>query len=187
MSNIYKSSASGVVPPTVATSYETDNGTAVPSLNILEVKAIDVSDNNQNGIQTEGGLAETGASNRVQVQLTNRITATLTTTDDTPTELYSYALSATPGTYLLNQKVVAFNTSDSLSAAYNGARCLRTTGAAAVEIENTPVTILQSEETGMTTLDVVNSVAGNNAVLTVTGIDGKTINWFVLTDYIFIS
>lgn len=187
MSNIYKTSSSGVVPPTVATSYVTDNGTAVPDLNILQVKAIDVTDNNTNGIQIEGGLVETGFSNLVQVQLTNRVTATATTTDATPTQLYSFALSASPGTYFFNQKVIAYNVTDLLSAAYNGERCLRTTGAAAIEIENTPVTLLESEEGGMSALLVSNSVAGNNAVLTVTGLLGKTINWYVLTDYIFIS
>ena len=37
MSQIIKNLASGPVPPAVATSYVTDNGTAVPALNILNV------------------------------------------------------------------------------------------------------------------------------------------------------
>jgi len=178
--------SSGPVPPSVATSYVTDNGTAVPSANVLEVVAIDVTDNNANGILVEGGLVETGASNRVQVQLSNRITGTATTTDGvTPVTLYTFPLGATPGTYLFTQSVVGFNSTDQIGAVYSGFRGVRTTGAAGVLI-NTNIALV-GEEGSFTVAEVANSISGNDAVLTVTGVAGKTIDWNVVTTYVFVG
>jgi hypothetical protein len=39
MSEIFKISVGGAVPPDVATSYVTDTGTAVPAVNILNIKS----------------------------------------------------------------------------------------------------------------------------------------------------
>lgn len=177
------STTSGPVPPTVATSYPTDiNSPAIPAANVLNVLGSDVSTNNQNGIQTDGS----SGSNTLTVQLTNRITATATTTDGvTGVQLYSFALGATPGTYLFTQKVVGFNTTLNEGAVYSGFRGVRTSGAAGVLINANQIIV--GEEGSFALTEVVNSVSVNNAVLTVTGIAGSTIHWYVLTDYIFIS
>lgn len=186
MSQFFIATTSGNLPPSVPTSFSTDNGTATPAANILEVMAIDVTDNNVNGIQVEGGLVQTGAANRVQVQLTNRISGTATTTDGvTPQTVYSFPLGATPGTYLLSVRIVGFNVTDSLSASYSSFRNVRTTGVAAVTVGAT--TAFVDEEGAMTGVLVANGVSGNNATVTVTGLAEKTINWLALTEYIFIS
>ena len=57
MSQIFKAVTGS---PLVATSYTTDDGTAVPQANILNVTAIDSNTNNDNGIQTAGGAASVG-------------------------------------------------------------------------------------------------------------------------------
>jgi hypothetical protein len=186
MSQFFIATTSGNLPPDVPLQFTTDNGTAVPSGNILDVRGIDVTDNNENGIQVEGGAVQTGASNRLQVQLTNRITGTAQTTDGaTPVTLSTFSLGATPGTYLFTTKIIAYNTTDGLGAGYSVASTVRTNGITATSIGAN--TAFSDEEGVMSGVAVIQGVSGNSDVITVTGITGKTINWRVLTDYIFVS
>lgn len=183
--------SAGPIPPIIATSYQTQNGTAVPAANILIVNAYDVSENNFNGIETKGGVAGgdppgTGAANEVDVYLTNRIVGTATTTDAvTPVVLTSFALGATPATYLLEIRIIAYNVTDALSAGYTSTSTIRTTGAAATEISANPGII--SEESTMTGVTVSNFIVGNTVETEVQGLAGKTINWRALTTYILVS
>ena len=172
--------SSGPVPPTVPTSFVTDSGTAIPAANILNVLGIDASTNDLDGVTT------TGSGNTLNVVLTNRITGTATTTDAvTPVNIYTFPLGATPGTYLFNAKFVAYNLTDSLSAGYMSTASVRTTGAAGTVID--AANSFYSEEGAMSGTVITNSVSGNDLVLTVTGLAGKTIHYVALTDYIFVS
>ena len=186
MSNAFLRDTAGTLPPSVAESYQTDNGTAVALNHILIVHGADSTQNNANGIITNGGVVGTGVQNEVDAVLTNRIRGTATTTDDvTSQSIYSFALGATPGTYLLEVRVIGFNVTDNLSAGYTSYRVVRTTGAAATSVSAAPGIV--SEEGIMTGVNVVNGVSGNSATLSVTGLSGKTIHWLALTTYIFVG
>lgn len=180
MSQIYKSSATGPVPPTVATSYVTDvDGPAVPAANILNVLGNDTNEDNDNGIRT------IGSGNTVTVQLTNRITGTVTTMDDTPTTLITVSLGATPGTYYLSGNLMAYNSTDVAGAAYGFAGAARSTGVAGIEIGLESKEIF--EEAAMSAADFELGIVGNDAVITVTGIALTTINWSCLFTYRFVG
>lgn len=186
MSQFFVATTSGNLPPDVPTIFTSDNGMAVPSSNVIDVRGIDVTDNNLNGIQVEGGLAETGASNRLQVQITNRITGNGQTTDDvTPVTIYTFPMGATPGTYLFSTRVVAYDTTGSLSAGYVSFRVNRTTGVVGSDIGAT--TAFATEEGALSGVSILNSVSSNDAVLTATGVAGKTINYIAVTEYVFVS
>ena len=75
MSQIHKASSS-TPPPSTATSYVTDDGTAIPAVNILNVLGIDTSDCDDNGIFTQ---ADPNNGNNLQVVLSNRMVVTATT------------------------------------------------------------------------------------------------------------
>ncbi len=184
MSQIIKTLTSGgPIPPVIPTEFDTQDGNAVPSANILIVNGFDSTENNDNGIITKGGVVGTGTSNEVDVVLTNRITGNATTTDNvTPQTLTSFSAGATPATYIMQIQIVAFNSTDNLSAGYSSTSVIRTTGLAAVEISADPGII--SEETTMTGVVVQNQISGNNIETIVTGLSGKTIRWFSLINYI---
>ena len=183
MSQIIKNLASGPVPPAVPTSFVTNvNSPSVPIANVENIFGGSISTNNINGIQTDGS----SGSNTLTIQLTNRITGSATTTDGTTVvNLYSLPLGATPGTYLFFTRVVAYNITDAIGAVYTSYRGVRTTGAAAVLINASES--LVGEEGSFTESEVVNGISGNNSVITVQGIAGKTIDWYVLTEITFVS
>lgn len=178
--------SSGPVPPTVATSYVTDNGTAVPAANILLVDGKTSTENNTNGVITKGGVAGTGTANEVDIVLTNRITGSATTTNAvTPVTVFTFSLGATPATYLFTINIVAYNVTSSLSAGYVDFATVRTTGAAGSLISNSPSVI--SEEGVMNGVIVTPTISGNNLELDVIGLAASTIDWLALVTYIKVS
>lgn len=186
MSQIIKpSSSGGSVPSNVATSYVTDNGTAVPDANILIIHALDSIENNDNGIIAKGGVAGTGTANEVDIVLTNRQTATVTTSNATPTTVLTFVMGATPGVYFIEGDVIAYDITDTAGAGYAFTSADRTTGVAGTEIATQFEDIF--EEAAMATADIDVTVSGNNVLVNVTGIAGKTIDWNCFITYRFVS
>lgn len=174
--------SSGPVPPDVPTSFVTDDGTAIPAVNILNVFGIDSTEDNNNGILTR---ANPNLGNTVDIVLTNRITGTVTTVNATPTIISTFPLGAIPGVYTFDVQIAAYDVTDTAGVGYFIEGSIRTTGAAGVVV-GTPDKVI-NEEAPTVTCDANLTVSGNNAVITVTGIAGKTINWRVLSIYIFVS
>ena len=160
-----------------------DSGGAVPpTANNINVLGDSSNVNNTLGITFIGSPS----SSALRGTLTNRITGTATTTDGTtPVQVYSFPLGATPGVYQFTTNVVAFNTTDAIAAGYSSYRTVRTTGAAGFLIDATINSI--GEEGAMIDVSVVNSIVGNNLILTVTGLAGKSIDFLALTTFIFIG
>lgn len=176
--------SSGPVPPAVATSYTTDNGTAVPALNILDVRGIDVTDNNNNGVQVEGGAAETGAANRVQVQITNRVQGTGTTVGAVTADVVTFT-PTTVGTYAFEVRVAAYNTTSLLGAGYSVFGSARYDGVNSNLCGTADV--IDNEEGAMSSCDADFVVSGASMILRVTGYAAQTINWNAVGLYTFVG
>lgn len=176
------SGGGGVIPPTVATSYVTDSGTAVPALNILNVLATDSTANNANGILT------TGSGNTVTVVLTNRAYGTATTVDATSTAAITMDAGATPGVYTVDVKIAGFTAAGvgaPLGVGYTITAAIRTTGVATTLIQNQQAD--QFEEGALSPGLGNITVSANDIVVSVTGVAGYTINWVAELNFVFVS
>lgn len=183
MSQIIKNLASsGPLPPSIPTSFVTDNGTAVPAANILIVHGTDSTENNSFGIIAKGGVAGTGTSNEVDVVLTNRFHGSGTTVGATTADLITFALGATPGTFFFNFTTAVFNASTPAGAGYDSFTTVRTDGATATIIGDTDSITHEDAALITTTAQVV--VSGNNAIFRVGGVAGLSINWKVVGTYV---
>lgn len=167
MSQIIQDTSSGPVPPTVATSYVTDSGTAVPALNILNVPGNTSTNNVANGIQT------TGSGNTLTVQLTNRAVGSVVTTGAVTSTLITLPLGATPGVYTFDITVSGFaktGIGSPLGCGFTIVGSVRTDGASATLI---PTQVVDHFEEGAlgnpTEVTAVLAVSGNNALVNVTG------------------
>lgn len=165
-----------VLPPTVATSFTTDSGVAVPAANNLNVLANDTTANDTDGITTSG------AGSTVTVLLTNRVQGSGSTVGAATTDLITLALGATPGTYTLEVSVSAFESTTPAAAGYSIFGTVRTTGAAAVLV-GTPDKIV-NEEAALATSDLNMVVSANNVIIRATGTAALTVGWNAVGYYV---
>ncbi len=185
MSQIYKPLTSGgPIPPVIPTTFETDDGDAVPAGNILIIHADDSTENNANGIIAKGGVAGTGTANQVDIIVTNRLQGTGITVGAGTADIITFVPTVV-GTYSLEYRTSAFNTTSVLGAGYSFFGAIRYDGInsnicdAFDEIVN--------EEGAMSGVDLAVVVSGANIILRSTGYLGQTINWSSVGLYTFIG
>lgn len=183
MSQIYKAlSSSGPLPPTIPTSFVTDvNSPAVPAANILDVVGGFTSTNNLNGIQTDGS----SGGNVLTIQLTNTVQGFIGTNDATPATIMSFALGATPGTYVFEGNIEAYDVTDSQSAAFGFRVGVRTTGAAGLIIGTDFADSFFEPLTSALTFSVAVSI--NSFIVQVIGKAATNIDWRGIMVYRFVS
>ena len=181
MSQIIKDLSAGPVPPSVATTYQTNSGDAVPDLNVLIVHGTSSIEENPLGITVKGG-AVVGVSNEIDIVLTNRFHSSGTTIGATTADLITFGLSGTPANFFFNFSTSAFNASTPAGASYETFSTVGTDGVTATVIGDTDsIAHVQAALAG-SSAEVIAS--GNNAIFRVTGVAGLTINWVVVGTYV---
>jgi hypothetical protein len=179
MSQIYKSLASGPVPPSVPTQFTTDDGSiAIPVANNLNVLSVEVTDNNLNGIQTR---ANPNLSDFLYVELTNRLLGGASTNDGSTHTIITFPLGSTPAVFSFDGFISGLNTTNPSGASFFYSAGVRTDGITATEpgVEFTNAFL----ETGMSLASVGATTSGNNLLITVTGIPGNNITWLAQATY----
>ena len=176
------SSTSAPPPPVVPTTFITDvNSPAIPALNILNVLGGLTSDDDTNGIRTDGSTG----GNTLTIQLTNRFSGSGVTVGATTDDLINFPLGAVPGVYTFDFKVAGFDAVTPSAVGYTIVGSVRTTGAAGVLLTNQAIDAFEETATLACLGQLI--VSGNSAILRVTGAAGLTINWHGNGEYTFVS
>lgn len=182
MSQIYKSATGG--SPSIPTSFQTQNGTAVPLANILIVNGTESNENNANGIISKGGVVGTGTQNEVDIVLTNRITGSTSTVGAVNGIVWTFTPTVI-GTYAFESRVAAYNTTSLLGAGYSVFGSFRFDGVNSNSC-GTP-DVIDNEEGAMSACDITMITSGANIILQPTGYLAQTINWSAVSLYTFVG
>lgn len=181
MSQILQNLASGPVPPAVATSYVTDDGTAIPAANILNVNGVDSTENNNNGILTR---ANPDLSDNLEIVVTNRLQGITSTSGAASSTIISFTPTVI-GTYSIEYRIAAYNETSLLGAGYSLFGAIRFDGVNSTICDTFDEIV--NEEGDMDNLDIAVSVAGANVLLNGTGYALQEINWSAVGLYTFIG
>lgn len=187
MSQIIKNLASGgPLPPQIPTNFITDYdaafgspGSSVPAANIENVFGSFSAINNDNGIATR---ANPDGGNNLFVLLTNRVVGNQTSTNGSTIDLITVDLGVVAAVYRFQVEIVGRDTTSGDGAGYTIFGTVKTNGIAATIVE-TPYADVDEDASLLDS--VVSLVAsGNNGILRITGIVGKTIAYKAVGTYI---
>jgi hypothetical protein len=178
MSQFYVGVTAGALPPAVPLQFTTDSGVAVPVANNLNILANDTTANDTDGITTSG------AGDTVTVLLTNRLQGTVTTANSTSTPIITFTPTVV-GTYAIECRIAAYNTTSSLGAGFSLFGSARFDGVnsnlcgTADEISN--------KEGAMSSSNISFSVSGANILINGAGYATENINWSAVGMYTFVG
>lgn len=178
MSQIYKSIASGPIPPSIPTTFHTPDGNATPAANIINFLSDDTTANFNNGI------TDTGSGNTVTYLLTNRLQGTTTTAAATTSPMVTFTPTAV-GTYAIECRVCAYNTTSSLGSGYSIFGTARFDGVNS-NLCGTPDKIV-NEEGAMSAANVTMTVSGPNVLINGVGYAPDNINWSAVGLYTYVG
>lgn len=174
MSEFHIISTSAPPPPVVPTSFVTDDATiAIPALNILNVLG-------GTGITT---YSNPNLGNNLYIQVQNSFTDQVTTVGATTENIRTVPLTDI-GTYTIEVRVAAWESTTPAGAGFSINGVVRTDGVTAVLIGDSDGFAHKDSPT-LDDANVLITVAGNTALIQVVGVFGLTINWGAFTVYVF--
>jgi len=178
MSQFYVGVSSGALPPVVPIQVTTDSGIAVPAGGNLNILADDTTANDADGITTSG------AGSTVTVLLTNRLQGAAPTVGAGTADVITFTPTVV-GTYSLEYRTAAFNTTSVLGAGYSFFGAVRYDGINSTICDAFDEIV--NEEGAMSSVDLAVVVSGADIILRATGYAAQTINWSSVGMYTFVG
>ena len=166
----------GITPLTITA----DTGTATESAGSLTILGASSSTAN-----VFGGISTSASGSTVNIQLTNRVTASTTTTGITPSAVTLMALGATPAGFAYNINVTGFDAGSAVSCSIEVSGSVRTDGATAT-VAGTPSQLFTGDA-GLIGAVATLVASANNAQLQITGVVAETISWKAVGYYAIAS
>ncbi len=124
----------------------------------------------ESGIRTDGGI------NTLTIEVTNRVSGQVTTTNATPTTIITFPLGAVAAVYAFEGFTTAKAVVSGDGASYFFYSCFKTDGVTATEVGTESPTYFEDASfiaTGNTTV----SASGGNVIINVVGVAGTSIHW----------
>jgi hypothetical protein len=181
MSQFFVGVTAGALPPVVATSFITDDGTAIPAANILNVNALDSTENNNNGILTR---ANPDLSDNLEIVVTNRLQGSVTTVGLVTSPLITFTPTVV-GTYTIECRISAYNTTSLIGAGYS------LFGSARFDGVNSnlcgTVDRIVNEEGAMSSANATFTVSGADIIISAVGYAAQNISWNAVGLYTFVG
>lgn len=172
MSQIYKaSSGGGTLPPNVATSYVTNDGTSIPAGNVLNVLG-------GSGIET---YSDPNLGDNLFIKIQNSTTNTGQTVNNQTINLSTIDCSAA-GTYFFTTQISAFTTGGNGAGGQLFTTAI-SNGASLTVIDDTDAIAHRTSALPDINYEIVGS--GTDAILQVTGQNTFTIDWGSITIYVY--
>lgn len=172
MSQFFQGVIEGNLPPSVATTYQANTGTATPAANILNI----LGDEN---------ITTTGSGNTITISPTDTVSGTGQTVGAVTSDIITFDMGAAAGTYQVEASIAAYEAGTPSGGGIRAFVAARTDGAAATICDSSdPIKNLEL------TINAANSefvVSGNNMILRVTGVAGLTIEWAGRLFYTFVG
>jgi hypothetical protein len=173
MSQIFKSATGST--PSIPTSFVTDAGTATTAANTLNVLGGQLVADHDEGIWT------TGSGDTLTVNLTNRSTGQVTTSDDTPTTIVSFTFGGSAAVATFEGIITAMNNVTGEGASWRLFASSKTNGTTTTEIGSDAS--VNFKEASLATANVTFTAVGNAVLISAVGIAATSINWDALINY----
>lgn len=182
MSQFFQGVTAGALPPSVPLQFTADDLTVgVPIANNFNLLSNNTTANNVNGIQTTTII--NGSANHY-TQLTNRLQGTVSTSGAVTSAIVTFTPTVI-GTYAIEFRVSAYNTTSLLGAGYSIFGSARFDGANS-NLCGTADRIV-NEEGAMSSANVTFTVSGANILLNGVGYADQNINWSAVGLYTFVG
>lgn len=180
MSQIFKTLTSGgPIPPNIPTQFTTDvGGPVIPVGNNVNVNG------QTHFVDYNAGIRTEGIGDTMLLQLTNRLTGAIPTTDATLTTIIGLSTIGLTGTIFVYGNVQAFNASTPAGASYGFSGAFRIAAGNATEIASEYHD--EFEEAALAGADIFLSASGTNILLQVQGV-ALNLTWNSLLEYRMVS
>jgi hypothetical protein len=177
---IYSNFMGAASSPAIPVQFTADDATvAVPVANNLNIFSNDSTANNVNGIHT---TVNPNGSDNFYVLLTNRLQGTVNTVGAVTSAIVTFTPTVI-GTYAIEARIAAYNTTGSIGAGYSVFGTVRFDGVNS-NLCGTPDKIV-NEEGAMSAANVTMTVSGANVLLNGVGYAAQTIKWSAVGLYTF--